>query len=113
MYMAGQFVGDIQRRNRFYLVVRVQDPLGPDLPGTALQFLARESRFDSRRLPNGDIRTTTSYTTPLSIVRLDRASLPRGTVPAQAMLMFRPRRSVYTISFIGAWPFVKFTRFVP
>jgi hypothetical protein len=81
MYMAGQFVGDIQRRNKLHLVVRVKDPLGAGLPGVALQFFARESRFDSRHLPNGDVRTTTSYTTPFSIVRLDRPHRP-GAKPA-------------------------------
>ena len=108
MYMAGQFVGDIQRRNKIHLVLRVKDPLGAGLPGVALQFFARESRFDSRHLPNGELQTTTTYHTPFSIVKLDK-----GMVPAQVMLMFRPRRSVYTISLMGAWPFVKVTRFVP
>jgi hypothetical protein len=108
MYMAGQFVGDIQRRNRLYIMVRIQDPVGPDLPGTALQFFARESRFDSRHLPNGELQTTTTYHTPFSLVKLDK-----GMVPAQVMLMFRPRRTVYTVSLQGTWPFVTFTRYVP
>jgi hypothetical protein len=110
MYSGGKFVGDIKRRNKLHLIVRVQDPLGPTPPGVAWEFLAREARFDSRRLPNGEMRTSTTFDSALCIVKLGSSELPQGMVPAQAMVMFSPRRTVYVLSLIASWPFVKFSR---